>query len=221
MNEPSTNGMRRDGAIAAWEIVSVTASLLIAEWGAFTILGQAKLIVAIPVALAFALVFWSHRLRSETIRDLGIRLDNFARAALWVALPTLVAGLSIVVAGWIRGSLRFDLIGSRPRYFLLPLWAFAQQYVLQGFINRRAQFVFGKGWKSVSIVALLFALLHLPNANLALLTLLGGVLWGALYQRIPNLFALALSQSVLSILLAVSLPASWLNGLRVGLKYFG
>src|SRR5712692_4264186 len=221
MNETSTNRLIRDGSIAAWEIVSVTVSLLIAEWAAFTILGQAKLVVAIPVALAFALMFLSHRLRSETIRDLGVRLDNFGKATLWVAVPTIVAAILIVVVGWIRGSLRFDLIGSRPRYLLLPLWAFAQQYVLQGFINRRAQFVFGKGWKSVLMVALLFALLHLPNTNLALLTLLGGALWAAIYQRSPNLFALALSQSVLSLLLSLSLPASWLNSLRVGLKYFG
>jgi len=196
-------------------------SLLIAEWAAFTILGQAKLVVAIPVALAFALMFLSHRLRSETIRDLGVRLDNFGKATLWVAVPTIVAAILIVVVGWIRGSLRFDLIGSRPRYLILPLWAFAQQYVLQGFINRRAQIVFGKGWQSVMIVAMLFALLHLPNANLALLTLLGGALWAAIYQRSPNLPALALSQSVLSLLLSLSLPASWLNSLRVGLKYFG
>ena len=221
MNEISTNRLIRDGSIAAWEIVSVTASLLIAEWAAFTILGQAKLFVAIPVALAFVLMFSSHRLRSETIRDLGVRLDNFATAALWVAVPTILAAILIVMVGWIRGTLRFDLIGSRPRYLILPLWAFAQQYVLQGFINRRAQIVVGKGWQSVMIVAMLFALLHLPNANLALLTLLGGALWAAIYQRSPNLFALALSQSVLSLLLALSLPASWLGSLRVGLKYFG
>jgi membrane protease YdiL (CAAX protease family) len=96
----------------------------------------------------------------------------------------------------------------------------AQQYVLQGFINRRAQLAFGKGWKSVLIVATIFGLLHLPNPSLAFLTFVSGAWWAIAYQRIPNLFGIALSHSILAILLALSLPPAWLNNLRVGFKYF-
>jgi membrane protease YdiL (CAAX protease family) len=96
-----------------------------------------------------------------------------------------------------------------------------QQYVLQGFINRRAQLALGPGWPSVLVVALVFALLHLPNPWLALATFAGGLVWAHVYQRAPNLPALALSHALTSMLLAASLPPALLRSLRVGIKYFG
>jgi membrane protease YdiL (CAAX protease family) len=104
---------------------------------------------------------------------------------------------------------------------LLPLWALFQQYALQGFINRRAQLVFGLGARSVVLVAVVFSLLHLPNLVLSSLTLIGGLVWAAVYQRQANLFALAASHTVASVSLAIALPLNVINGLRVGFKYFG
>jgi membrane protease YdiL (CAAX protease family) len=103
----------------------------------------------------------------------------------------------------------------------LPVWGLMQQYVLQGFINRRAQIIWGRGLRSILLVALLFALLHMPNLWLSAATFLGGLVWAAVYQRAPNLPALALSHGLMSLLLASSLPASTLNSLRVGIRYFG
>lgn len=210
-----------DRSLAGWEIVSVLSSLLIAEWVVLSFVGSSKLVAAIPVGLAFVFMYLSHRLRGETIRDIGFRVDDLSRAAKWLLLPTLVAGLLIVLAGWLGGGLRFNLVPSRPRFLLLPLWAFAQQYVMQGFVNRRAQILLGPGVGSILIVAAVFSLLHLPNLPLAGATFLGGLLWAISYQRVPNLLAPAISHAVLSFLVAFSLPPSWLNALRVGFKYFG
>jgi len=109
----------------------------------------------------------------------------------------------------------------RNRFLLLPLWALFQQYILNGFINRRAQLALGPGWKSVTLVAVIFALFHLPNPGLTMLTFAGGFLWASVYQRKPNLFALALSHAVVSVTLALAVSPNLLNGLRVGFKYFG
>jgi CAAX prenyl protease-like protein len=125
-----------------------------------------------------------------------------------------------VAAGWIANHTLFAT-PLRARFLLLPLWALFQQYALNGFINRRAQLFLGKGAKSIVLVAVVFGLLHLPNPLLAVLTLIAGLVWAFVYQRQPNLFALAISHTVASIIVALNLPPHLVNSLRVGFKYFG
>ncbi len=207
--------------LALWEIVSVTSSFLIAEWMVLPFAGNSKIVAAIPLGLALALMLFSHRAHGETAREIGWRLDNFWQAARVLILPMLAAAALIVGLGLLNKSLRFDGRQMLEWAVWLPLWGLMQQYVLQGFVNRRAQILYGRGWRSVLLVALVFALLHLPNPWLTFATFAGGLIWAYAYQRAPNLIALALSHALMSMLLACSLPASTINSLRVGIKYFG
>ncbi len=207
--------------IALWEIVSVLTSCLIAEWVVLAFLGPNKLALAIPVALAFTLMIGSHRVYGETLHVIGFRFDNFLASVKLLILPTIVVlGLIVLVSGLSSGVYLADR-PFRSRFLLVPFWALFQQYALQGYLNRRAQIVAGKGWKSVLLVALLFAVVHLPNPLLFALTFAGGIIWATVYQKQPNLFALALSHAVASITVALSIPPQWTNSLRVGFKYFG
>jgi membrane protease YdiL (CAAX protease family) len=206
---------------ALWEIVSVTSSFLIAEWMVLPFAGNSKIVAAVPLGLALLLMLFSHRDYGETAREIGWRLDNFWQAARLLVLPMLVAAALIVGLGVLNKSLRFNNRQMLEWALWLPLWGLMQQYVLQGFINRRAQTLYGRGWKAVLLVGIIFALLHLPNPWLTFATFAGGLVWAGVYQRAPNLPALALSHALMSMLLACSLPASTLNSLRVGIKYFG
>ncbi len=217
---PDTN-TKSDQALAGWEIASVVISCLIAEWVVLAFAGNSKGVLAIPVTLALAFMVFSHRARGESLRDIGFRLDNFVAATRLLLLPTVLTGALMLLFVWLLRGPEFRLAPFRLRLLTFPLWALFQQYALQGFINRRAQLALGRGLKSILAVSLVFSLVHLPNPLLAGLTLIGGMLWSAVYQRTPNLFALALSHATLSLLLALSLPTNLLYNLRVGLKYFG
>lgn len=214
-----------DRALAAWEIGSIVSSVFIAEWIGEVTSDWTKLPLAIPIGLAFVLTISSHRLRGESLRDLGFRFDNFRRAVGLLLAPMVLVALACLSIAWWSGE-RVDLLRwhvSRPLAIQLLLgfvWGLIQQYMLQGFVNRRAQIIWGKGLPGVFLVAFVFAGLHLPNPWLTAITFLGGLVWAFVYQRAPNIFALALSHAVMTWILVSTLPASALNHLRIGLKYF-
>ncbi len=214
-----------DRSLAGWEIVSIASSVLIAEWLLAASMGLSRLVAAIPIILAFTVIIWSQRLHREKLRDIGLRFDNFLRAGKLLLLPMILVSLFAVLVGLALGARPNFLTWHADRPLALQLlisagWGLLQHYVLQGFINRRAQIIWGSGWLSIVITAVIFSLLHLPNPTLMVATLLGGLVWASVYQRAPNLFALALSHAAMSWVLVATIPESMLNHSRIGLKYF-
>jgi membrane protease YdiL (CAAX protease family) len=207
--------------IAAWEIASVAVSALIAEWLITPFAVEDSWIEVVPLTLAGALMLFSHRVRGETAREIGWRIDNLGQAVV-LLIPLQIGASAIIIGfGWLYASLHFTKLQAWQWLLWLPVWALIQQYALQGFINRRAQIICGRGYQSVLLVAGLFALFHAPNPWLTLATFVAGLFWASVYQREPNLLALALSQALMSLTLVIALPGSVLHSLRVGFRYFG
>jgi membrane protease YdiL (CAAX protease family) len=208
-----------DKELALWEVMTIITSCLIAEWALVPFAAGRGIVTAFPILLAVAFMILSHSYRGENFRTIGFRWDNFPAAAKILLLPTIATVIIILILGWRLSGSTFVMRPLRSHLLLLPLWALFQQYALQGFINRRLQIAMGKGFKVTLLVGLLFGLLHLPNPLLALLTFIGGLIWAAVYQRHPNLLALVVAHSLASLSLALAIPPSLINGLRVGFRY--
>jgi len=149
-------------------------------------------------------------------------MDNFAHALLLLGPPMFFSMLVLAFLGYRFGSLGMPTsVGWHHvrNYLWLFWWGLLQEYALQAIVNRQAQILWGKGLRSIFIVAVIFAALHLPNTVLMLATLAGGLIWAYVYQHAPNLFALALSHSAMTVALIWALPPSLLHSLRVGASY--
>ncbi|HWS85768.1 MAG TPA: CPBP family intramembrane glutamic endopeptidase [Pyrinomonadaceae bacterium] len=214
-----------DRALAAWEIAAASTSALAAEWVVGTLGGRGRLLLLIPVTTAIVFMLVSHRVRGESARAVGWRLDNFLEASRLLLPPMLAVTSLLVGLGWYSGTLDFGRWEGGQSIMGVPglslVWGPLQQYALQGFINRRAQVALGRGPSSVLLVGLLFALFHLPNPWLMFATFAGGLLWAWVYQRAPNLIAVGLSHSLMTWVMISSVPPGVLHNLRVGYKYFG
>ena len=223
MNEVANHDV--DRSLALWEIVSVVTSCLIAEWVITAVAGASNVLIIVPIIFAFALMFWSHRLRGESLREIGFRFDNFGKAARLLILPMVAGSIILIGIGYFYGSIDFFRWRGGGAILGMPLlgilWGLVQQYALQGFINRRAQLFWGPGLVSILVVAVLFGAFHLPNPALMAATFIGGVVWATVYQRAPNLFALAISHGLMTWILISTIPSNLLHGLRVGYKFIG
>ena len=80
-----------DRSLAIWEIGSVITSCLIAEWVVTAVVGVSSWLIAVPVVFAFGFMFLSHRIRSESLREIGFRFDNFGQALRLLILPMVLA----------------------------------------------------------------------------------------------------------------------------------
>lgn len=215
---------RGSRALAVLEISFVLLCVLVAEWAVLPFFGRNSRIGMIPVVFVFMTGSVSHRLRLEGARELGFRWDNFLIAMRVLILWMICAGALLVLIGWHLKGLHFSgphsAWASAASFPGLCVWGLMQQYALQSIVNRRAQILWGKGAGSILFAATIFGVLHLPNLWLALATFLGGLVWAATYQRVPNLFALALSHAGMTVVLASTIPANLLHGMRVGYNYF-
>ncbi len=172
-------------------------------WGKFQYHHVYLLFVAYVGGVVVVVV--NHLYHRDTFKRLGLRYDNFWRAARWYGGLTLAWGVIISALGLWKGNVRLDRWSDVYLYF--P-WAIIQQYVLQNFLRLRSEDLFGSAkapssvgrgsMGSVLLAVTLFAVYHLPNYPLITLTVIGGLFWCFLFVRIPNLFWAWLSQAFLT-----------------------
>lgn len=172
---------------------------------------------ALCLTFYFGIGVVGHWLRRESPREIGLRLDNLHQSVVDAARVTLPVIVVVSLIGLIAGSMSYPPMESWPeRLGRGWVWGTMQQYGLTAFFYRRFFEVSGSGTAATASAASLFAVFHLPNAFLMLVTLAAGALACWLYRRQPNLLVLGLVHALISFSLLHSLPAALTLRLRVG-----
>jgi len=179
-------------------------------------LPQREQLIMGPLALAatVTVILW----RRPTRDELGLGWRGFV-GAIWI-MPAAVAltVASIVVA---RGIGTFHALYN-PDFAHVGgyvLWTVYQQILLQDyFMPRLTRMLTSDG--AIATAAVLFAVAHLPNLPLTLVTLVWGAVSCMLFRRYHNIYALGLAQGLLGLCFAVCVPDALHHHMHVGLGYW-
>jgi len=209
------NSPRRDWK-ALGEALGVFALTMIYIWSVRFYYPAAALAI-----LSF--VVSTHFVHGESARRLGFGWAElraaFPRVMPWVAV--LVLGLT--AGGFLLGSVRNS---SLPQALLgiviYSAWGLFQQYILNAyFVNRLAEFEGNTRGQFVPLAAaILFALAHLPNWFLVVVTFAGGYICARLYLAHRSLYVLALAHGLAGFALLQVVPDSVTAHFVIGPRYF-
>jgi membrane protease YdiL (CAAX protease family) len=170
------------------------------------------------IALGWFIV--SITLSFENWKAMGCCVAGFWRSSWIVGVALMMAG----VATWFAATLHtLHHPGAPVRWVLTfggyAIWALFQQLLLQRYFLARALRIIPNANAAALLAASVFALAHLPNPVLTPLTLVWGLTACLLFIRSRNVYPLAIAHAVFGICVAITVPASILHNMRVGLGY--
>lgn len=176
-------------------------------------------------ALYFLAVGWfiaSITLSFESWKTMGCCLAGFWRSSWIVGVAVVLSGVATYFAGAFH-TLHHP--GGDPLLWVATfggytIWALLQQLLLQGYFLARTLRLVPNPNVAALITAFVFALAHLPNPVLTPLTLIWGLIACLLFIHSRNVYPIAIAHAIFGICVAITVPASILHNMRVGLGYW-
>jgi membrane protease YdiL (CAAX protease family) len=185
------------------------------------VLLEIALWVSLPIGILFGMgalcyIGWQLWRAASNIGSLGLELRGVLSAPKLLGLTVMLAA-AVLTTAYYSGSLH-RLWGLQHPWYAggaYICWAFVQEFMLQCFCLQMLRALVSRV-SSLLLSGVVFAVAHLPNPSLTLLTFFAGIVFTAIYARKRNLYVVALVHAILGLTLAVSAPEDWFHGLRVG-----
>ncbi len=153
-------------------------------------------------------------------RAFGCSVTGFWRSAWVVVVALVIAGGAVTVAGSLHTLHRpSGLLHWVLAFGGYTIWSLAQQFLLQGYFLARLVRVLPSATLAAVTAATIFAIAHLPNPILTVLTLVWGLAACLVFLKMRNLWTLAMAHAIFGIAVAITIPATTLHNMRVGLGY--
>lgn len=154
----------------------------------------APLIVVALVGVCIA----SNRFHGDSRERIGLAAAAFWPTARLVAPIAILFAAPLFAMGWAK---RFwwdwDIAWSFLGY---PVWSFAQEYAVLGFVNNRLEDALGNHRAVVPwLNGLLFSFAHIPNPILMTATFIAGVTFTMIFERRRHLIPIALAHALIGV----------------------
>jgi membrane protease YdiL (CAAX protease family) len=172
-------------------------------------------------AVAFVCIIAVIALSFDGFRTMGICTENLWRSLWAVALAGAVALLSVALAA----RLHTLQLPESPLVFIrhygwYAVWAGLQQLILQCFFLSRSLRLIPNATAAACLSAMMFAVAHLPNPVLTVITLVCGLAACFFFLHYRNLWPLAIAHAILGIAIAITIPGHVDHNMRVGISYW-
>jgi membrane protease YdiL (CAAX protease family) len=153
-------------------------------------------------------------------KAMGCRAAGFWRSMWVVGVALVLAATAIFCASSLHTLHRpSGLIQWILAFGGYSIWSLAQQFLLQGYFLARLVRLVPSATLAAVTAAVIFAAAHLPNPVLTLLTLMWGLAACLVFLKTRNIWPLAMAHAIFGICVAITVPATVLHNMRVGLGY--
>jgi hypothetical protein len=136
----------------------------------------------------------------------------------WVALGSILLTVALIVG--VAGAPLPESLPGYDRIGHYLAWAAVQQFLICVLVSERIERVTGSAQLGLIGAAIVFGLLHTPNAMLMQLTFVAGLIWVWNWQRHRALLANIVAHAACGLLLTLSLPVHWLHSAEVSARFF-
>lgn len=157
-------------------------------------------------------------LQRPSLAELGLHWRGFV-SSLWILPAAVVLAAAGILMARAAGTFHELYKPDLAHVGGYVLWTIYQQFLLQDYFMPRLTRVL-KADAAIAFAAVLFAMAHLPNVVLTVATLVWGAISCALFRRYRSLLILGITQGLLGLCFAVSVPDVYLHHMRVGLGYW-
>jgi len=156
----------------------------------------------------------------DGLKAMGLRRKNFFRSLWVVGLALVLAAAALGVARELHTvHVHHGLLHVVKTYWAYVVWTFVQQFLMQCFFLLRFLRLLNDEKAAAFATAGLFALAHLPNPILTPVTLIWGFAACLIFLRYRNLYPLGMAHAIFGITIAITVPATMVHNMRVGLGY--
>jgi membrane protease YdiL (CAAX protease family) len=154
----------------------------------------------------------------DTLKELGIRIDNLRPSLKEASVATLLCvALTVYISIFYRASHTPRGAGKILTGFLQYIpFGIVQQFFLNSFLYLRLKKVLGNNGAAIICTVTIFSLLHVPNTALMLFTAVGGLIFCYLFSRNRNIFSLGVMHGIVGMIALVLLVPGFMKSFTVG-----